>query len=46
MIKGETIPQGDDSFHYTVREPLGVVCRVVAFNHPFMVHFLFLYPHR
>jgi betaine-aldehyde dehydrogenase len=23
MFKGETIPLGDDSFHYTVREPLG-----------------------
>jgi betaine-aldehyde dehydrogenase len=36
MIKGETIPIADDSFHYTVREPLGVVARIVAYNHPLM----------
>lgn len=34
MIKGETIPGPD--FHYTIREPLGVVARIVAFNHPVM----------
>lgn len=36
MLKGETIPQTDDTFHYTLREPLGVVGRIVAFNHPVM----------
>ncbi|RFU30693.1 hypothetical protein B7463_g5668, partial [Scytalidium lignicola] len=36
MLKGDTIPQTADSFHYTVREPLGVVARIVAFNHPIM----------
>jgi betaine-aldehyde dehydrogenase len=36
MIKGDTIPVADDSFHYTVREPLGVVARIVAYNHPLM----------
>jgi betaine-aldehyde dehydrogenase len=36
MIKGETIPIAEDSFHYTVREPLGVVARIVAYNHPLM----------
>lgn len=36
MIKGETIPVSDDSFHFTVREPLGVVARIVAYNHPLM----------
>ena len=36
MIKGETIPQAEDHFHYTLREPLGVVARIVAFNHPVM----------
>lgn len=34
MLKGETIPQTDDTFHYTLREPLGVVGRIIAFNHP------------
>ena len=36
MLKGETIPQAEDHFHYTLREPLGVVARIVAFNHPVM----------
>ena len=36
MLKGETIPVSDDSLHYTLREPLGVVARIVAFNHPVM----------
>lgn len=34
MIRGETIPQSESGFHYTIREPLGVVARIVAFNHP------------
>jgi betaine-aldehyde dehydrogenase len=36
MLKGETIPLGEDSFNYTIREPLGVVARICAFNHPLM----------
>lgn len=36
MIKGETIPVSDETFHFTVREPLGVVARIVAYNHPVM----------
>ena len=36
MLKGETIPESEDQFHYTIREPLGVVARIVAFNHPVM----------
>jgi betaine-aldehyde dehydrogenase len=35
-MKGESIPMGPDAVNFTVREPLGVVVRVVAFNHPFM----------
>ena len=35
-IKGETIPMGDGNLNYTVQEPLGVIARVVAYNHPFM----------
>lgn len=34
--KGHTIPMGDNNLNYTVREPLGVVVRVVAYNHPLM----------
>jgi betaine-aldehyde dehydrogenase len=35
-LKGSTIPMGDDRLNYTLREPLGVVARIVAYNHPFM----------
>ncbi|CAK7201823.1 hypothetical protein SEUCBS139899_004538 [Sporothrix eucalyptigena] len=36
MVRGETIPLGQDGFHYTVREPLGVVGRIIAYNHPLL----------
>ena len=35
-VKGDSIPMGPDAVNFTVREPLGVVARIVAFNHPFM----------
>jgi betaine-aldehyde dehydrogenase len=35
-MKGHSIPMGSDAVDYTVREPRGVVARIVAFNHPFM----------
>src|SRR4029077_10601587 len=35
-IKGDTIPIGPDSLNYTLREPLGVVARIGAFNHPLL----------
>ena len=35
-LKGDTIPMGDGTLNYTVREPLGVVVRINAYNHPFM----------
>lgn len=34
--KGETIPTGNQSLNYSLREPLGVVARIFPFNHPFM----------
>lgn len=34
--KGETLPSGNDTLNYTLREPLGVVGRIFPFNHPFM----------
>ncbi len=34
--KGSTLPMGDDQLNYTLREPLGVVVRINAYNHPFM----------
>jgi betaine-aldehyde dehydrogenase len=35
-LKGETIPASSDHLHYTVREPYGVVGRIVPYNHPLM----------
>lgn len=35
-MKGDTIPMGPDRVNMTLREPLGVVARILAFNHPFM----------
>jgi betaine-aldehyde dehydrogenase len=35
-VKGETVPMGPGVVNYTVREPLGVVVRIVPFNHPLM----------
>jgi betaine-aldehyde dehydrogenase len=34
-LKGATIPVGDDHLNYTLREPLGVIARINAYNHPF-----------
>lgn len=34
-LKGSTIPAGD-GLHLTVREPVGVVARIVPYNHPLM----------
>lgn len=35
-IKGETIPAGSQTFSFTLREPFGVVGRIIPFNHPIM----------
>lgn len=35
-MKGASIPMGPDVVNFSVREPLGVVARIVPFNHPFM----------
>jgi betaine-aldehyde dehydrogenase len=35
-IKGSTIPIGEGTLNYTLREPLGVVARIGAFNHPLL----------
>lgn len=34
--KGETIPVSNGSLNYTVRQPYGVVARIVPFNHPIL----------
>jgi 2-formylbenzoate dehydrogenase len=35
-LKGEVIPASAQHLHYTVREPYGVVGRILPFNHPIM----------
>ena len=35
-LKGETVPVGAGKVNYVVREPVGVVARIVPFNHPLM----------
>ncbi|HEY6454372.1 MAG TPA: aldehyde dehydrogenase family protein [Steroidobacteraceae bacterium] len=35
-MKGASIPLGPDSVNFSVREPLGVVARLLPFNHPLM----------
>jgi betaine-aldehyde dehydrogenase len=35
-VKGSTIPVGPGTLNYTLREPLGVVARIGAFNHPLL----------
>ena len=35
-LKGSTIPVGPGWLNYTVREPLGVIVRIGAFNHPLL----------
>jgi betaine-aldehyde dehydrogenase len=35
-MKGASIPMGRDVMNFSVREPLGVVGRIIPFNHPFM----------
>lgn len=35
-LKGETIPSTPGNLHMTVRQPYGVVGRIVPFNHPIM----------
>lgn len=34
-VKGQTIP-ASNNLHFTVREPYGVVARILAYNHPFL----------
>lgn len=33
-LKGQSIPSTAANYHFTVREPYGVVARIIAFNHP------------
>src|SRR5689334_20005353 len=35
-MKGSSIPMGPNALNFSVREPRGVVGRIIPFNHPFM----------
>jgi len=35
-VRGWTMPETPDHLHYTMRQPFGVVARIIAFNHPLM----------
>lgn len=35
-IKGSSIPMGPNAVNFSVRQPMGVVARILAYNHPFM----------
>jgi betaine-aldehyde dehydrogenase len=36
QLRGETIPTGPGRLNYTLRQPYGVVARIIPFNHPLM----------
>ena len=36
QVRGETIPTGHPRLNYTLREPFGVVARIIPFNHPLL----------
>jgi acyl-CoA reductase-like NAD-dependent aldehyde dehydrogenase len=35
-IKGDSVPASANGVHFSLREPYGVVARIVPFNHPFL----------
>jgi betaine-aldehyde dehydrogenase len=35
-MKGASIPMGPEVVNFSVREPLGIVAKILPFNHPFM----------
>jgi betaine-aldehyde dehydrogenase len=35
-IRGQSLPSTPDNVHFTVREPYGVVGRIIPFNHPIL----------
>lgn len=35
-IKSDSVPASKDGMHFSVREPYGIVARIVPFNHPFL----------
>ena len=35
-MKGASVPMGPDAVNFSIREPRGIVARIIPFNHPFM----------
>jgi betaine-aldehyde dehydrogenase len=35
-MKGHTVPMGPQALNLTLREPVGIVAKILPFNHPFM----------
>jgi acyl-CoA reductase-like NAD-dependent aldehyde dehydrogenase len=36
QVRGDTVPAGHDRLNYSIRQPYGVVARIVPFNHPLL----------
>ncbi len=36
QVRGETIPTSHERLNYTLRQPFGVVARIIPFNHPLL----------
>src|SRR5258708_6278632 len=35
-MKGHSVPMGPGAINFSIREPLGVIAKIIPFNHPFM----------